>query len=50
MEAKSRPRLVHAGDGSVAVRGGIPDQPVLEPTRSNVPKLSERPAEMPKDD
>jgi hypothetical protein len=50
MEAKSRPRLFHGGDGTVAVRGGILERPALGPTHNNVPKLSERPEEMPKGD
>jgi hypothetical protein len=52
MESKTRPRLVHATDGSVAVHGGIVETRRAEmaesaPTRA--PKLSDRPAEMPKD-
>jgi len=49
MESKSRPRLFHGEDGSVAVRGGILDQPAAEAARSNLPKLSDRPTEIPKD-
>ncbi len=50
MESTSRPRLFRASDGSVAVRGGIAEQPPSATTHKNVPKLSDRPAEMPKGD
>lgn len=51
METKSQPRLVHTEDGNVAVRGGMLDQPAAASTaRPNVPKLSARPAELPKED
>jgi hypothetical protein len=49
METKTRPRLVHAVDGSVAVRGGMVETPVTQSGRNPPPKLSDRPAEMPKD-
>ncbi|MEP7014782.1 MAG: hypothetical protein ABI925_05020 [Verrucomicrobiota bacterium] len=51
METKTRPRLARAADGSVAVRGGMLDQPAAVPVVApgKVPKLSERPDEMPKD-
>jgi hypothetical protein len=49
METKTRPRLFHADDGTVAVRGGMLDQPTAASAHGNVPKLSERPVEMPKD-
>lgn len=49
METKTRPRLIHAADGTVAVRGGILDQPAATAAHDKVPKLSERPAELPKD-
>lgn len=49
METKTRPRLTHAADGTVAVRGGILDQPAAAAVHNKVPKLSARPAEMPKD-
>src|SRR4030081_2815217 len=49
MEAKTRPRLVHASDGMVTVRGGIAETPVLPAAQaaSRTPKLSERPAGLP---
>ena len=43
MEAKSRPHLVHADDGSVAVRGGIMEAPAAAATPANGPKISDRP-------
>jgi len=49
METKTRPRLVHAVDGAVAVRGGMAEMPVTQSGRNPPPKLSDRPAEMPKD-
>ncbi len=49
METKTRPRLTHTADGTVAVRGGILDQPAATAAQGKVPKLSDRPAEMPKD-
>jgi len=48
METKTRPRLVHAVDGAVAVRGGMVETPVTQSERNPPPKLSDRPAEMPK--
>ena len=50
METKTRPRLLHAPDGDVSVRGGMLDQPAALSAHGKVPKLSERPAEIPKDD
>ncbi|MGH8101490.1 MAG: hypothetical protein ACREIW_09340 [Chthoniobacterales bacterium] len=51
METKSRPRLVHTPEGNVAVRGGMLDQPeAASVARPNVPKLSDRPAELPRED
>ena len=51
METKSRPQLVHTGEGNVAVRGGMLDQPApASAARADVPKLSDRPAEVPKED
>jgi hypothetical protein len=51
METKSRPKLVHTPEGNVAVRGGMLDQPAAaSAARSNAPKLSDRPAELPKED
>ena len=51
METKTRPRLVHASDGMVTVRGGIAETPVLRAAQaaSRTPKLSERPAALPKE-
>ena len=49
MEARGRPRLVHAGDGEVAVRGGIVQAPV-EKSRSTAPKLSARPPGLSQED
>lgn len=49
METKTRPRLFHADDGTVAVRGGMLDQPAAAAVHGNVPKLSDRPEEIPKD-
>src|SRR5436189_3262440 len=49
-ETKSRPRLLRAADGQVAVRGGMLEAPVAQTAPGTAPKLSERPPEMPKDD
>ncbi|PYL05402.1 MAG: hypothetical protein DME31_00425 [Verrucomicrobia bacterium] len=49
METKSRPRLVHAANGEVAVRGGVAEAPA-QGSRSTAPKLSARPPGLPKDD
>ena len=48
METKSRPRLLHAPDGAVAVRGGMLDAPVAQ--TGSAPKLSTRPTNIPSDD
>lgn len=50
MEAKSRPRLSHADDGTVTVRGGVPEERAAVSASSKTPKLSDRPPEMPKED
>ncbi len=50
METKTRPRLFHAADGAVAVRGGMLETPAAQSARNRAPKLSDRPAKMPKDD
>jgi hypothetical protein len=50
METKTRPRLLHGPDGAVAVHGGMLDQPAAASAHDKVPKLSDRPAEIPKDD
>jgi hypothetical protein len=52
MEAKTRPRLVHATDGSVTVHGGMVETRRAEAVESaarQIPKLSDRPADMPKE-
>jgi hypothetical protein len=49
METKTRPRLVHSGNGDVAVRGGLIEAPA-QTSRSNAPKLSARPPGLPKED
>jgi len=48
METKTRPHLVHAGGGEVAVRGGMVEAPANSKTK--VPKLSARPPSGPTDD
>jgi hypothetical protein len=48
-ETKTRPRLVHAADGAVMVRGGALEAPVSQTASTTVPKLSDRPANIPKD-
>jgi hypothetical protein len=50
METKTRPRLVRAANGDVAVRGGTIESPAAKSSRGTVPKLSARPPELPKDD
>jgi len=50
METKTRPRLVRATNGDVAVRGGTLESPAAQRSRGTVPKLSGRPPELPKDD
>jgi hypothetical protein len=50
METKTRPRLFHAADGEVAVRGGMIEAPAEQTAGGKAPKLSERPTGMPKDD
>ena len=50
METKTRPRLVHAANGEVAVRGGVIESPAAQTARGTVPKLSERPPGLPKDE
>ena len=50
IETKTRPRLFHAADGAVAVRGGMIETPAAPSARNRAPKLSDRPAKMPKDD
>ena len=50
METKTRPRLVRATNGDVAVRGGMLESPAAQSSRGTAPKLSARPPELPKDD
>jgi hypothetical protein len=50
METKTRPRLVHAANGEVAVRGGMIESPAAQTARDTAPKLSERPPGLPKDE
>ena len=50
METKTRPRLVHAANGEVAVRGGVIEAPAAQAGRATAPKLSERPPGLPKDE
>ena len=49
METKTRPRLVHAGNGEISVRGGTVEAPAQNP-RSTAPKLSDRPPGAPIND
>jgi hypothetical protein len=46
METKTRPRLFHATNGEVAVRGGMIEAPQTQTARGTAPKLSERPPGM----
>jgi hypothetical protein len=48
LETKSRPRLVRADDGNIKVVGGTMEAPVTGQSRRTAPKLSERPANLPK--
>jgi hypothetical protein len=50
METKTRPRLVRAANGEVAVHGGTMESPAAQGSQSKAPKLSARPSEPPKDD
>lgn len=43
VETRTRPRLRHTADGSIAIQGGALDVPVAETKRRAAPKLSERP-------
>jgi hypothetical protein len=43
LETKTRPRLRHTADGSIAVNGGMLDAPSADSKRRPVPKLSDRP-------
>jgi len=50
LEAKTRPKLFHSADGEVVVKGGISQEAVAAPAagRPAAPKLSDRPANLPK--
>lgn len=50
METKTRPRLRHAADGAVAVRGGTLDAPVAQSGQHPASKLSARPSAIPAED
>jgi hypothetical protein len=50
METRTKPRLVHLEDGKVAVRGGMLETPATQTARDSLPKLSDRPAAMPRED
>jgi hypothetical protein len=49
METKTRPHLVHSGNGEIAVRGGAVEAPA-QGSRSTAPKLSARPPGPPTND
>ena len=49
METKTRPRLVHSGNGEIAVHGGMVEAPA-QSSASKAPKLSARPSEPPQSD
>jgi hypothetical protein len=49
METKTRPRLVHSGNGEIAVHGGMEEAPA-QSSRSKAPKLSARPPGAPTND
>ncbi len=49
METRTRPRLVHSGNGQIAVRGGMLESPA-QSSRSKAPKLSARPPGAPAND
>jgi hypothetical protein len=50
METKTRPRLRHLADGSVAVHGRRLDLPAAQSGRTPVPKISARPPALPAED
>src|SRR5437868_10661162 len=50
LETKSRPRLRHTADGSIAVNGGMLDVPTADAKRTPAGKLSERPPAQSSDD
>lgn len=49
-QTQSSPRLRRTPDGAVTVSGGMLDVPVASGTRRGVPKLSERPENLPPED
>ena len=49
-ETKSRPRLVQSDDGVIQVAGGMMDTTVTQAARTNAAKVSDRPANGPRDD
>ena len=50
LESKTRPRLRHTANGEIAVSGGMRDVPAAQASRSAAPKLSTRPADVPKEE
>lgn len=50
LETKTRPRLRHTADGTIAVNGGVLDVPSADSKRPLAPNLSDRPAASPADD
>jgi len=50
LETKSRPRLRHTTDGSIAVNGGMLDAQTADAKRNHAQKLSERPPAQSTDD
>ena len=49
LETKTRPRLFHSAEGAVVVKGGISqDAAAQPPSATSAPKLSDRPATIPK--
>jgi len=50
LETRTRPRLRHTPDGSIAVNGGMLDVPTAEAKRSPAQKLSDRPRAQSADD
>lgn len=50
METNTRPRLIRAANGEVAVRGGVVESRAAQGSHGTVPKLSARPPGLPKED
>jgi hypothetical protein len=50
METRTRPRLRHTTDGTIAVSGGRLDLPIMQSARSPGPQLSARPPSGPAED